>query len=121
MGKNAKTWSAINKNEFWSGKFFLKNFYVTSASPGPDLALKHPGVLRLEVLEGLHYFVFCLNFRQVNQINQKLWAKKVFLNKMGILGAFLAIKVPRGREQDSKNGWTVKFQVLGPVNLNSAP
>ena len=47
--------------------------------------------------------------------------QKVFLNKMGILGAFLAIKVPRGREPDSKNGWTMKFQVLGPVNLNSAP
>ena len=62
------------------------------------MALKHPGVLRLEVLQGLrrNCFVFCLNFRQVNQIKQKLWAEKVFLNKMGILGAFLALKVPPG-------------------------
>ena len=75
-------------------------------SPGPDLALKQPRVLRLVALQGLHrnYFVFYLNFRQVNYINQKLCAKKAFLNKMGILGAFLAIKVPRGREPDSKMG-----------------
>ena len=39
---------------------------------------------------------------------------------MGILG-HLAIKVPRGREPNSKNVRTTKFQVLRPANLNSAP
>ena len=70
----------------------------TFTPPGTNLALKRPGFLRLEVLQGLrkNYFVFCLNFRQVSQINQKYWPKKVFLNKMGILGAFLAIQVPPG-------------------------
>ena len=75
-------------------------------SPGPDLALKHPGVLKLEVLQGLrrNYFVFCLNFRHVNQINQKLCAKKGLFKQNGHFGAFLAIKVPRGREPDTKKG-----------------
>ena len=56
------------------------------------------GVHRLEVLQGLrrNYFVFCLNFRQVQQINQSYGSKKVFLSKIGILGAFLAIKSPPG-------------------------
>ena len=39
--------------------------------------------------------------------------KKVFLNKMCILGALLAIKVPRGREPDSKK-W-VNGEVSGIV------
>ena len=47
--------------------------------------------------------------------------QKGLFKQNGHFRAFLAIKVPRGRELDSKNGRTVKFQVLGPVNLNSAP
>ena len=75
-------------------------------SPGPDLALKHPGVLRLEVLQGLrrNYFVFCLNVRQVKQINQSYGPKNVFLSKIGILGAFLAIKSPGDVNQIPKTG-----------------
>ena len=61
MGKTVKMLSAIDKNEFWGENFFEK---VTFVSPGPDLALNTPGVLRLEVLQGLsrNYFVFCLKF-----------------------------------------------------------
>ena len=55
------------------------------------------------------------------QINQSYGSKKVFLSKIGILGAFLAKKDPRDADQIPKNGWTVKFQVLGPVNLDTAP
>ena len=85
--------------------FFLKNFEVTFVSPGPDLALKHPGALRLEVLQGLrrNYFVFFLNLDKLTKSIKSYGPKKVFLNKMSIVGAFLAIKVPRGREPDSKN------------------
>ena len=62
----------------FGAKIFLKK--VIFASPGPDLALKHPGVFRLEALQRLrrNYFVFCLNFRQVNQINQRYGPKRSF-------------------------------------------
>ena len=88
MGKTVKTWSTIDNNEFW-GKtcfwIFFEQFLSHVASPGPGSALKcPPWVLRLELLPGqrcsiiLHRdsYVFYLNFRKVEQINQKLWTKK---------------------------------------------
>ena len=70
------------------------------------LALKHPGILIQLVLQGMHrnFFVFCLNFRQVNQLNQKLWAKKGLLKEKWAFWGHFSHKVPRGREPDSKNG-----------------
>ena len=47
MGKTVKRDLQLIKMNFGAKKFFekkiLKNFEVTFASPGPHLALKHPG------------------------------------------------------------------------------
>ena len=79
---------------------------VTFASPGPDLALKHLGVLRLEVLLGLrrNYFVFCLNFIQVNQINQSYGPKSSFLIKWSFGGIFSHKSPPGDENQIPKTG-----------------
>ena len=47
--------------------------------------------------------------------------QNVIFCQNGNFVAFLALKVPRRHEPDSKNAWTIKFQVLGPEKLNSAP
>ena len=46
--------------------------------------------------------------------------QKGLFKQNGHFGGILVIKAPQGREPDSKNGLTVNFQVLGPVNLNAA-
>ena len=63
MGKIVKHDLQSIKMNFGAKNFekFPSHFCV----PEPDLALKHPGILKLEVLRRLrrNNFVFCLNFR----------------------------------------------------------
>ena len=102
MGKTVKRDLKLIKKNFgakknFEKKFFFEKFLSHFGVPGPDLALKHRGVLRLEVLQGLHrnYFVFCLNFRQVNEINPVMGRKGLF-KQNGHFGGIFSHKSPPG-------------------------
>ena len=88
-------------------------------SPGSDLALKHPGFLRLEIWQGQRYPIHTeQKLHRILPKFQKSWANqskvmgqnRAFFVKMGILGAFLALKFPRGTDQISKMGERSRFR-----------
>ena len=83
--KHLKRDLQLIKMNFGAKNFFEKNFFFEKflshfCVPGARFGPKHPGVVRLVVLQGLHrnYFSFCLNFRQVKQINQSYGPKRYF-------------------------------------------
>ena len=58
IGKQGKRDKQLMKMNFGAKILIFLNFYVTFASTRPDLTLKHPGVLRLDVLEGQRYPIY---------------------------------------------------------------